>query len=94
MIDPISMVGVFRRLCLEAGEIVMKFYELGNFDITVKEDNSPVTLADKEADKHISKGIMEHFSKIALVTEEQAQTHKIKNDSRLLSLKSILLLTN
>lgn len=79
MIDPISMVGVFRRLCLEAGEIVMKFYELGNFDITVKEDNSPVTLADKEADKHISKGITEYFREIPLVTEEQAQTHASKH---------------
>ena len=81
MTDPISMMRVFRRLSLEAGEIVMKFYDLGNFDIILKGDNSPVTLADKEADKHISKGIMEHFSEIPLVTEEQAQTHKGKHDN-------------
>ena len=84
MIDTINMISVFRRLCLEAGEIVMKFYNKENLDIILKKDNSPVTLADKKADDHISTGISEHFSAIPLITEEQAQTHSGKHDSFIL----------
>ena len=81
MIDRSEMVSVFRRLSLEAGEIVMKFYDSESFDIKLKADNSPVTAADKEADTHISRGILEYFSSVPLVTEEQVQTHTRKYKS-------------
>jgi 3'(2'), 5'-bisphosphate nucleotidase len=81
MIDRSEMVSVFRRLSLEAGEIVMKFYDSESFDIKLKADNSPVTAADKEADTHISRGILEYFSNVPLVTEEQVQTHTSKYKS-------------
>ena len=81
MIDRSEMVSVFRRLSLEAGEIVMKFYDSESFDIKLKADNSPVTAADKEADTHISRGILEYFSSVPLVTEEQVQTHTSKYKS-------------
>ena len=81
MIDRTKMVSVFRRLSLEAGEIVMKFYDSESFDIKLKADNSPLTAADKEADTHISRGILEYFSNVPLVTEEQVQTHTSKYKS-------------
>ena len=81
MIDRSEMVSVFRRLSLEAGEIVMKFYDSESFDIKLKADNSPLTAADKEADTHISRGILEYFSNVPLVTEEQVQTHTSKYKS-------------
>ena len=81
MIDRTKMVSVFRRLSLEAGEIVMKFYDSESFDIKLKADNSPLTAADKEADTHISRGILEYYSSVPLVTEEQVQTHTSKYKS-------------
>ncbi|MDA0362028.1 MAG: 3'(2'),5'-bisphosphate nucleotidase CysQ [Proteobacteria bacterium] len=70
-----EMIKVFRRLCLEAGEIIMKIYNSDDFDVRLKSDLSPVTVADEAADIHISRGLRQSFPKINLVTEEQVDTH-------------------
>ncbi|MFN3275208.1 MAG: 3'(2'),5'-bisphosphate nucleotidase CysQ [Paracoccus sp. (in: a-proteobacteria)] len=64
-----------RRLALLAGERIMQIYTSDDFDIRAKSDDSPVTAADEAADALISEGLRAAFPDIALVTEEQAETH-------------------
>lgn len=69
---------VFRTLALQAGDKIMEIYDSGDFEVMLKSDESPVTLADQLADQVISAGIRAEFPDIALVTEEQAQSHDVK----------------
>jgi len=66
---------IFRKLALDAGAVIMEIYESDDFDVMLKSDDSPVTIADQKADALISDGIRKAFPDIALVTEEQAATH-------------------
>jgi len=64
-----------RRLALQAGDEIMKIYASDDFEVRAKSDSSPVTEADEAADALISAGLRAAFPDIALVTEEQAETH-------------------
>ncbi len=64
-----------QRLALDAGEVIMRHYRT-DFDVDLKTDDSPVTVADREADALISDGLRRAFPDVALVTEEQAGTHR------------------
>lgn len=64
-----------RRLALEAGGKILEIYRRPDFDIRTKDDASPVTEADEAADALISAGLRAAFPDIALVTEEQQDTH-------------------
>ncbi len=52
-----------------AREKILEIYNT-NFDVEIKEDNSPVTLADKSADKIISTYLKEKFPSYSFLTEE------------------------
>lgn len=56
---------------------IMEIYEKG-FDVEIKEDNSPVTAADKAADKIIRDHLHKVFPSHAFLTEESED-----NDERL-----------
>jgi 3'(2'), 5'-bisphosphate nucleotidase len=43
----------------------------------LKSDDSPVTAADKQADKIISKGLKKYFPEIPIITEEQVESHSL-----------------
>ncbi|WP_294923860.1 3'(2'),5'-bisphosphate nucleotidase CysQ [uncultured Paracoccus sp.] len=64
-----------RRLALQAGARIMEIYNSDDFEVRAKSDASPVTQADEEADALISAGLRAAFPDVALVTEEQADTH-------------------
>lgn len=66
---------VMRRLALEAGDKIMEIYADPDFEVRSKSDESPVTEADEAADVIISAGLREAFPDVALVTEEQADSH-------------------
>ncbi len=72
-----KLTEVMRKLSLEAGDIIMEIYESDDFDVKSKSDDSPVTAADEAADAHISAGLREAFPDVALVTEEQADSHTV-----------------
>ncbi len=72
-----DMVATFRRLAIEAGAVIMEVYGRDNFDVRTKSDESPVTEADEVADRVISAGLRAAFPDLALVTEEQADTHDV-----------------
>lgn len=72
---------VFRKLAIEAGSVIMDIYNQNNFEIKIKNDDSPVTIADEAADKIIYKGLQKAFPDIPIVTEEQANTHTEKGNT-------------
>ncbi len=69
------MMHVLRRLAILAGDRIMEIYNSDDFVVKLKSDESPVTAADEAADALISAGLRAAFPDIALVTEEQADTH-------------------
>lgn len=75
-VDREKMVAVFRRLALEAGAAIMEIYDAPDMGVREKDDASPVTAADEAADRLISAGLRDTFPDLALVTEEQADTHE------------------
>ena len=54
---------------LKAKDGIMKYYRDG-FDVEIKEDDSPVTQADKNADKEIREYLQKLFPNYAFLTEE------------------------
>ena len=59
---------------------IMEIYNQG-FEVEIKEDNSPVTLADKTADKIIREYLHELFPKYAFLTEEsEDDLSRLEND--------------
>ncbi|MEM9797651.1 MAG: 3'(2'),5'-bisphosphate nucleotidase CysQ [Pseudomonadota bacterium] len=75
--DHSEMMATLRRLALEAGAKIMEIYEADDFDVRSKSDDSPVTEADEAADALISAGLRAAFPGVALVTEEQSDTHDL-----------------
>ncbi len=69
-----------RRLAIAAGERIMEVYNGPEFDVQLKSDDSPVTIADETADKFIFEGLSGKFPEIPIVTEEQSHSHEIKAD--------------
>ena len=72
-----KLTKVIRALSLEAGARIMEIYQRDDFGVMLKDDNSPVSIADKEADQIISAGLRAAFPQTGLVTEEQAQSHQL-----------------
>ncbi len=73
--DHEKLITAMRRLAIEAGAQIMTIYEADDFDVKIKSDQSPVTIADESADALISAGLRAEFGEIPLVTEEQAASH-------------------
>jgi 3'(2'), 5'-bisphosphate nucleotidase len=72
-----ELTPILRRLALQAGEKIMEIYGSDDFDVALKSDDSPVTKADQAADALISDGLRAAFPDVALVTEEQADSHDV-----------------
>ncbi len=70
-----KLAHVMRNLALEAGEKIMEIYNSDDFEVMLKSDDSPVTVADEAADALISTGLRAAFPDMMLVTEEQSATH-------------------
>lgn len=63
-----------------AKEIILKFYKEG-FHVEIKEDNSPVTEADKNSDQIIRSILAKEFPSYAFLTEESNDDkERLKND--------------
>ncbi len=79
-----KLVEVMRRLALEAGAAIMEIYDADDFEVKLKGDESPVTVADETADRLISAGLRAEFPDIALITEEQSASHDLSADTFLI----------
>jgi len=75
-LDYAELMQVLRKAAIEAGARIMEIYESADFDVKLKSDESPVTEADEAADALISARLRAAFPKLALVTEEQADSHE------------------
>lgn len=79
-----DLIHVIRKLAIEAGEKIMEIYNADDFDVKVKSDDSPVTVADEAADALISAGLTAAFPDVMLVTEEQAASHSLSDTTFLI----------
>ncbi len=75
-----KIIEVIRALALKAGDEIMEIYGQEDFNVRSKADDSPVTAADEAADALISAGLRAAFPDIALVTEEQSDSHNVRAD--------------
>lgn len=60
------------KLLISAGSAILDIYNSNIFDISLKNDNSPVTCADKMSSKIINEGLKKLFPEIPVVDEETA----------------------
>ncbi len=67
------MLNVFLELATEAGSIIRTLFEKGDYKTEFKEDNSPVTTADYQANELIVKGLKSNFPNIPVISEESRQ---------------------
>jgi 3'(2'), 5'-bisphosphate nucleotidase len=74
MTDLNAMLVVFERLARDAGAAIMAYYDQ-DCRLSDKQDASPLTAADLAADEVICAGLRSIYPDIALVTEEQSDTH-------------------
>jgi 3'(2'), 5'-bisphosphate nucleotidase len=79
-LDYQKLTDVMRSLSIAAGKRIMEIYDADDFEVKIKSDASPVTEADEAADALISEGLRAAFPEIALVTEEQAESHALRAD--------------
>ncbi|GAK46467.1 3'(2'),5'-bisphosphate nucleotidase [Tepidicaulis marinus] len=71
-IDYPSLSAGLCRIAVAAGADIMRHYEGGPVDVTQKQDDSPVTAADQDAEALILKGLAELAPDIPVVSEEAA----------------------
>jgi len=60
-----------KKAAVIAGKAIMEIYESGDFGIEAKSDNSPLTLADKAANRIIVDMLKEQFPDHAILSEEE-----------------------
>ena len=62
-------------------ELILEIYNSDNLGVEIKEDNSPVTKADKAADKKIREILSEAFPLYSMLTEESVDDKsRLNND--------------
>ena len=64
------MIDTLIELAIEAGITIREIYESGKYSTSIKSDRSPVTTADKEANKIILRGLKKQFPDIPAISEE------------------------
>lgn len=72
---------IAKKAAILAGQAIMEVYESGDFGIEAKADDSPLTLADKAANRIIVDMLKEHFPEYAVLSEEeQDDLSRLDND--------------
>lgn len=64
-----NVLEVLKKLAVDAGKIIMEVYET-DFEVDYKEDESPLTLADRKANDCIVRGLTGQFPECAVLSEE------------------------
>lgn len=73
-------LNVSKELAVKAGEAIMEIYK-DSFNIEYKEDESPITLADKTANEIIVDKLKEEFPAYAILSEEcEDDLSRLNND--------------
>ncbi|MBT3276303.1 MAG: 3'(2'),5'-bisphosphate nucleotidase CysQ [Spirochaetales bacterium] len=74
MIDPREILPVGIRAALAAGEKILEVYNSDDFDVSLKDDDSPLTRADLLAQKTITTIVENAFPDIPFLGEEGGKT--------------------
>lgn len=64
-----EILQVLKELAVRAGQVIMDIYNT-DFDVDYKEDDSPLTAADRQANALIVEGLQKHFPEYAVLSEE------------------------
>lgn len=72
--DVLDRLNLAKSAALEAGEITLRHFRAG-VRVEIKEDKSPVTVADREAEQHLRQRIRAAFPDDAIVGEEFGEQH-------------------
>lgn len=64
-----EILEIMKNSAIRAGELIMEVYET-DFTVEYKDDNSPLTLADRKANAHIVEQLKLHFPEYAILSEE------------------------
>ena len=68
---PGALCNIVRRIALEAGEITLRYFDdIDGASLEAKDDGSPVSLADREAEEHIQKALADLTPNIPMIGEE------------------------
>lgn len=69
MEDQTALLELMKHLAVEAGKLIMEVYQT-DFDVDYKEDESPLTMADKKANSLIVTGLAKEYPDYAILSEE------------------------
>ena len=58
------------EVAVEAGKKIMEIYESDDFDVELKDDNSPLTKADLISNQTIEKYLSRYFDEFPILSEE------------------------
>ncbi|MGE4314173.1 MAG: 3'(2'),5'-bisphosphate nucleotidase CysQ, partial [Pseudobdellovibrionaceae bacterium] len=73
-----ALLNRLKRLAIEAGEVTLDYFDEGGYDnAMVKEDGSPLTLADQAAEDLITAELMEIDPSVPIIGEEAAAQGKL-----------------
>lgn len=65
------MIDIVKNIALKAGETILAVYhQAGAFEVNLKSDDSPLTIADKRANKVICDGLIALAPDIPIISEE------------------------
>ena len=73
MLNQIDIQNII-AIAKEAGEAIMQIYNQ-DFEVEYKQDNSPLTLADKNANKIIEDGLRKLLVSLPILSEESKEIH-------------------
>lgn len=77
---PEALCNMVRRVATEAGEITLKYYDgLEDMQAECKDDNSPVTRADREAEEYIQAALAEIVPDVPFIGEETVACGKAQS---------------
>jgi len=65
-------IEALKAIARRAGEAIMEIYGEDDFVVEVKDDNSPLTAADKVSHEVIVNGLLKHWPEIPILSEEGA----------------------
>lgn len=70
-----ALCNMARRIAVEAGEIILAYFEdIETLSFDTKQDGSPVTEADRAAEKHIEKGLLSLLPDVPIIAEEASDS--------------------
>lgn len=63
-------IQIIHEIAVNAGQKILEVYESDDFEMEIKEDNSPLTKADRAAHLLIKEGLNKNYPEIPLLSEE------------------------